>query len=331
MTTDNSYQPTAYNSRTFTPQPQAQPRGIAQKLMKLNCRVLPFTRPTETISTQLDSDIGPEKWKEVCESSPDKKNYWNEQTLSNSKFSTGINMLLIASSFGKGIVVMFVPLCAIIELVLYFIKPFDIHSWNDFYHVFILTFFIMKYAFPPSILFWGMAELINKGYWNPRFMHACKIFSMNRRTGMVTLYHGRDKVRYSHPFIEFDCLLASNPGPQGQMLYSLYLVHRYHGYQHAVPLNGLIGSKQMVAEYYRVWNMIQRFMDVSQPLPDTLVLEESRPLDPVTAAYDQQTGRDPEYWRKMTEEAFRRTIHSIRSQQNSTPEKEKVLNIFESA
>ncbi|WP_143169462.1 hypothetical protein, partial [Vibrio quintilis] len=229
MITYNSYQPTAYNSRTFTPQPQAQPRGIARKLMKLNCRILPFTRPTETISTQLDSDISPEKWKEVCEISPDKKNYWNEQTLSNSKFSAGINLLLIAASFGKGLITMFFPFSLVVTLVLE-LSYGVIDSWG---HIFSLSWFpfgTAAYYFPPSIFFWGMAELINKGYWNPRFMHACKIFSMNRRTGMVTLYHGRDKVRYSHPFIEFDCLLASNPGPQGQMLYSLYLVHRYHGY-----------------------------------------------------------------------------------------------------
>ncbi|MBN0077602.1 hypothetical protein JTL69_34980, partial [Pseudomonas aeruginosa] len=48
------------------------------------------------------------------------------------------------------------------------------------------------------------------------------------------------------------------------------------------------------------WDCLQRYMDVTQPLPDLPVLEPSRPLDPVTAEHDRHTGRDPHYWRKRT-------------------------------
>lgn len=64
----------------------------------------------------------------------------------------------------------------------------------------------------------------------------------------------------------------------------------------------------MVAEYYRLWNMIQRYMDISQPMPDILVLEPARERDPTTAAYDKQTGRNPRYWRDMSDEEYQQTL-----------------------
>ncbi|MGT0149901.1 hypothetical protein ACT691_11450 [Vibrio metschnikovii] len=68
----------------------------------------------------------------------------------------------------------------------------------------------------------------------------------------------------------------SAPSPQGHLNYNLMLVHRYHNYSVGVPIGNLIGSNERVAEYYRLWNMIQRYMDISQPMPDILVLEPAR-------------------------------------------------------
>src|SRR5690606_40640405 len=55
------------------------------------------------------------------------------------------------------------------------------------------------------------------------------------------------------------------------------------------------------------WDTLQRYMDVSQPLPDLPVLEQSRHLDPVTAAHDAATGRNPRQWRDSNVEASNRT------------------------
>ena len=129
---------------------------------------------------------------------------------------------------------------------------------------------------------------------------------------MVTLYKGVNKVRFSHPFIEFDCVLVSAPTQQGMMRYSLVLVHRYNGSKFSVPISNLIGNGGMVIEYHRLWNTVQRYMDVSQPLPDTLVLEESREKDQTTVAFqNQKNGRKKDYWRSMTDEEYRKTTHKI--------------------
>ncbi|MEI8634107.1 hypothetical protein P4S72_22615 [Vibrio sp. PP-XX7] len=77
--------------------------------------------------------------------------------------------------------------------------------------------------------------------------------------------------------------------------------------------------------------MIQCYMDISQPLPDSLILEESRHLDPVTAEFDQQINRDPRYWRDMSDEDYAKTIAAIQNQQRTQPETGPVLNIFAEA
>ncbi len=120
---------------------------------------------------------------------------------------------------------------------------------------------------------------------------------------MVTLYNSRNQVRFSHPFIEFDAVLISTPGHQGILHYSLALVHRYNGYDQGVPVGNLI-STNLPQEFEQLWNVLQQYMDTSKPLPDFLALEESRHRDPVTAEYDKQTGRTPDYWRSMSDEEY---------------------------
>ncbi|WBA16186.1 hypothetical protein [Salinivibrio proteolyticus] len=131
-----------------------------------------------------------------------------------------------------------------------------------------------------------------------------------------------------HPFIEFDCVLMSAPSPQGHLNYNLMLVHRYQPYSVGVPISNLIGTNERVVEYQRLWNMIQRYMDASQPMPDLLVLEEARAKDPVTAAHDQQTGRDPRYWRDMSDETYKKTLAEIAEKQKTSPATGPKINIF---
>ena len=194
---------------------------------------------------------------------------------------------------------------------LVFIIPFSdgftfVDSWE-------MGLLYAQYIFLPCLIIWGQFELCNRGYWAPWYfrwlVQLRKQFELNRRTGMVTLYKGVNKVRFSHPFIEFDCVLVSAPTQQGMMRYSLVLVHRYNGSKFSVPISNLIGNGGMVIEYHRLWNTVQRYMDVSQPLPDTLVLEESREKDPTTVAFDQKSGRKADYWRSMSDETYRKTTH----------------------
>ena len=45
------------------------------------------------------------------------------------------------------------------------------------------------------------------------------------------------------------------------------------------------------------WDCLQRYMDISQPLPELPVLEQSPPLDPIPAEHDRHNKRDPRHWR----------------------------------
>ncbi|NOI16577.1 hypothetical protein, partial [Vibrio hepatarius] len=178
----------------------------------------------------------------------------------------------------------------------------------------------IKWVFIPAAILWLQLELMDRGYWTPTWiMTSKKVFTLNRKTGMVTLYKGNGKVRYSRPLVEFDCVLVSAPSQQGLMNYSLMLVHRYNGSMHGVPLSSLATPNESVSEYYRIWDMILCYMDISQPLPDCLILEESRHLDPVTAEYDKKTGRNPRYWRDMSEEEYKATLEAIRNKQQGKP------------
>ncbi len=48
------------------------------------------------------------------------------------------------------------------------------------------------------------------------------------------------------------------------------------------------------------WDFLQCYMDISQPLPDSPLLEVYRQQDPVTCEHDKQTGRPERYWRDMS-------------------------------
>ncbi|MCG6229533.1 hypothetical protein K6U34_13915 [Vibrio furnissii] len=69
-------------------------------------------------------------------------------------------------------------------------------------------------------------------------------------------------------------------------------------------------------------------MDISQPMPDILVLEPARERDPTTSAYDKQTGRNPRYWRHVSDEEYQQTLKRIAEQQKNQPDSVPALNVF---
>ncbi|MGB0942519.1 MAG: hypothetical protein ACPGUE_08970 [Marinomonas sp.] len=95
-----------------------------------------------------------------------------------------------------------------------------------------------------------------------------------------------------------------------------------------IPLHLLLGSDHNVREYNVLWNMIQRYMDVSQPLPDCIILEESRESDPVTVAYEKVTGRNPRYWRDMTDEEYLAALKKLNKAQQENTESAPLIDII---
>jgi len=114
-----------------------------------------------------------------------------------------------------------------------------------------------------------------------------------RPTGMVKFRTWREET-FEAPFIEFDPYISFHVNPKGPVSYKLLLRHRYTGWQTTVAQVADIHK----VELYAHWDELQRYMDVSQPLPDVPALEKFRPLDPTTAEYDAagKRGRPADYW-----------------------------------
>ncbi|MCS2608578.1 hypothetical protein [Halomonas dongshanensis] len=124
-------------------------------------------------------------------------------------------------------------------------------------------------------------------------------YAFCRRTGMVKSFRG------DFPFYEFDPYIEMTVGTQGSQFHSFKVIHRYpHRSQDPHSKNTLEFSFTVdgsIAQLYAMWDMLQRYMDVSQPLPDVPQLEPFRHLDPTTKAYDEagKRGRPATYWRDL--------------------------------
>ncbi|VXC75396.1 conserved membrane hypothetical protein [Pseudomonas sp. 9AZ] len=126
----------------------------------------------------------------------------------------------------------------------------------------------------------------------------------NRQTGMLSI--GRRFQRpFSAPLYEFDATLEFRPGPHGNSGFAIWLHHRYTSVE--VFLGGKIQSLGMnLEEALAFWDTLQRYMDVTQPLPELPILEQFRHLDPTTAEHDRQSKRDPRRWRDMPYKVWER-------------------------
>ncbi|WP_372988130.1 hypothetical protein [Marinobacter sp.] len=123
----------------------------------------------------------------------------------------------------------------------------------------------------------------------------------NRTNGKVRFALGRGRI-FEAPFVEFDAYVERIV-QQGGIFYRLMLVHRYT--QRIFNKTSISSIEAEKSEVLALWDMLQRYMDVTQPLPDVPRLEPFRHLDPVTREHDEKTGRNPRYWRDLDIEAWK--------------------------
>ncbi|MGM3386476.1 hypothetical protein KXR94_02345 [Stutzerimonas stutzeri] len=132
------------------------------------------------------------------------------------------------------------------------------------------------------------------------FQHDGSAF--NRQTGMLS-FAQRFRKPFVAPFYEFDPVVEYRPDRYGSGSHALWLFHRYTG--NKVFLGARVQSMGMrLKDCLAFWDTLQRYMDVSQPLPDLPILEQFRHLDPTTAEHDRKTGRNPRHWRDMSYETW---------------------------
>lgn len=131
------------------------------------------------------------------------------------------------------------------------------------------------------------------------FEDGCSEF--NRVTGQVRFALGRKRF-FEAPFVEFDAYVE-RVVQKGGIFYRLMFVHRYT--QKTFNKMWFSGIEPQKTEVLALWDMLQRYMDVTQPLPDVPRLEPFRHLDPVTHEHDKKTGRAPRYWRDLNLEEWK--------------------------
>ncbi|MFB9866078.1 hypothetical protein [Vreelandella sulfidaeris] len=137
-------------------------------------------------------------------------------------------------------------------------------------------------------------------------------YAFCRRTGMVKSSRG------NFPFYEFDAYIEMRVGTQGSHFHSFKLIHRYpHRSQQPHtkdPLEFSFTVDGSIAQLYAAWDMLQRYMDVSQPLPDISQVEPFRHLDPTTKVYDEadKRGRPATYWRDLYANSSAEELKALR-------------------
>ncbi|SEO78637.1 hypothetical protein SAMN04488052_1031, partial [Aquisalimonas asiatica] len=99
---------------------------------------------------------------------------------------------------------------------------------------------------------------------------------------------------------DFEPYVRRLPTYGGGSYYQIVLLHRTEDIVITTP-----DSPREHWEVMLAWEELYRFMDTSQPLPDTPEYECTRHLDPVTADHDRRHGRPERYWRELDPERGR--------------------------
>lgn len=218
--------------------------------------------------------------------------------------------------FGKGFFLFLLPL----SLFAFTVAGLSLEeSWSDLAEDLILGFYSWLLGIPLSC--WALASLVIR-YFPHLWVKPSRgpIWEINRRTGLVTLFDYDNKGEYKKngtigeltaPFYEFDAYIATTPDRQGLPMNVLYIAHRYRDI--VINFGALVppGAGELCCA---LWDFLQNYMDTSRPLPDLPRYEEFRHLDPVTAQYDREVGRNPRLWIDMDDETFEGALYHMRGQ-----------------
>ncbi|MBZ5488991.1 hypothetical protein HW452_15815 [Halomonas aquamarina] len=320
------YTDTAHTSEKFL-WPRSEPchHGKRFRLSAASGQRLAFRHPTEALFPARELvDMPPKRLRELEQMSnhsprpsdrPEHPLRWDEECLRYTS-QTKINFL-IGVVRGLGMVSFFLFLfVAVVGNVIIFFASFS-NSDIEFRGFFIWSVKVFSIALPLCLLMWGGANLLYRFF--PNYTSGYQrgpMWELNRRTGMVKIFANSAKkstawkIAHELPFHEFDCYIQSSPTSQGIAQYNLSLVH--YSVEAHVALVGMFGVTSRL-DQLAAWDMLQRFMDTSQPLPDSPQWEQFRSLDPTTLEWDKEIARPPRYWRDMDDEAFNQKIVELQN------------------
>ncbi|MBL3554935.1 MULTISPECIES: hypothetical protein [Marinobacter] len=285
------YQATAYRSDAIPALPPGGHPDMDKAFQRLpwghyQNPVMPNTMETQLAYARLFED----------ESDAEDGHPWGESVFSVSKgvlsgLQGFLHMLYMCAAVG-----FFVSLFPLVVLILtaLFTDP-TIEGAKRVYHTFEIPYSVLAVGY-----FGGKYSRLLLAHLTDKRQRANPT-GLYRREGVVRIKEGKEV--FEAPFIEFDAYLVHTPSGRGGRYFNLVLQHRYS--KHQLWMKGLLTDAMDQKEVYAYWDMRQQYMDVTRPLPDVPVFEPFRSRDPVTAQWDESTGRDPFKWRKMSPEAWR--------------------------
>ena len=311
--TDSYYGPHAYDEHCVpTQKRQTADPGRSWFNRTFDMR-LPWGATDEVAPYQYMDDYSPKVLRKIESTPSGFENIEFHQRIDHQRYRHAppafrTNFFNILAIFGKVIFIGMFPFFLLASLVAFYHTPHGV----SFAERCMQLLEVAQYMFGIPLAGWliGIAPFRFFPRWAIKPSKGPQ-WELNRRTGLVTLVR-YDKTGHwgktgqpeedSAPFYEFDAYLTNEIIPPGQVVHTLYLVHRYRPI--LIPLGNLIG-KVRGEECFALWDMFQNFMDTSRPLPDIPLWEEFRPSDPVTAEYDRKTNRPPRYWRDMDDETWK--------------------------
>lgn len=212
---------------------------------------------------------------------------------------------------GKWSFLIFTPFHIFIALMMY-VASINSYTKINFFDTLIGGGYFISL---PPLLCWSVGYIVVNHF--PRLWFRPPkgpLWELNRRTGLVTIFsykrHRKEGVidEFIAPFYEFDAYMTTKHDRHG-CYHGLMLQHRYE--EQSINFHALLSPDDFQQRPCALWDFLQNYMDTSGPIPDIPLFEPYRHLDPVTASYDQQRGRDPRYWIDMDDATFKAEVDAM--------------------
>ena len=293
---------TAFRAMDIGPLPKSpkERTRIGEELQPIGtyAGVIPFHRTIQDVeSLQAHKKVDPEF--------KDPGWWWDHQRIRFLNGKIGMKLLILLFPIAWALTIVIGGLASLVWAIVQLTESYGLRA---FLHILLLLtlvpgwLILSFWIIPPSInwiMSTGLAfvirpfeETLGKKF-DESLEDGCSEF--NRVTGQVRISLGRGRY-FQAPFVEFDAYV-DRVIQQSGVFFRLILVHRYTRKTFNNTAFSTIEANKN--EVLATWDMLQCYMDVTQPLPDTPRLEPFRHQDPVTAEHDKRIGRNPRYWRDL--------------------------------
>ncbi|MFO6422460.1 hypothetical protein [Motilimonas sp. KMU-193] len=175
--------------------------------------------------------------------------------------------------------------------------------------------FLFSILLPCFIVDWGIKAILHY-FGQQLFGGFTTEYEFCRVSGQVKVFEPETgTLKHCFPFSECVAETWAQVGHQGIVIRHPLLLRHYSNPVIKID-GGRLGADRTLIDTYVTWDFIQRYMDVTSPLPDIPILEYWRRQDATTRRFDERSGRNPRYWRELTKDQ----IEDVLSQQDKLNE-----------